>query len=128
MLKERLRCWQRREPVWVPLCCECEIHWSCEEGDALLWRVEDAAWLQAPAPSFSDLQWEEEQGESSAQSAQTAQQYAPEQASGAGKSPRHPAHATAMNALSPQQHLYGTYVITWQRILQLNMHSDSRYL
>ena len=109
----------------MPLCCECDVHGSCGEETLLLWKVEGRALLQAPAPSFSELQWEEEQGESSAQSAQTAQQYAPEQASGTGKSPTHPAHAPVMNALCPQQHLSETRVITWQRVIQVNMQSDS---
>ncbi len=31
-----------------------------------------------------------------------------------------------MKVLRPQQHLFGTHAITWQRIIQLNMQSDSR--
>ena len=92
-----------------------------------MWKVEGRAWLQAPAPSFSEIQWEEEQGESSAQSAQTAQRYTPEQATATGAFPTLPAHESAMNAFSPQQHLSKTHVITWQCILQLNMQSDSRF-
>ena len=87
--------------------CECELHGSYEEGFNLLQRMKRTACLQAPAPSFREIQWEEEQGESSAQSAQTAQQHPSEQGTGTGKLLVYPELTIAMLALCPEQHPSG---------------------
>ena len=76
------------------------------EREVFCCRAKGKAWLQAPALIFSELQWEEELGESSAQSAQTAQQHAPELATGTGNLPTHPAHAYA-RAMRKCHHVEG---------------------